>query len=304
MPIVIPKEIPAYKTLKAENIFAMTSHRAVEQDIRPLQIAIVNLMPTKIETETQLLRLLSNTPLQVEVTFLRMQSHQQTHVSESHLEKFYKVFGDVKEKHFDGMIITGAPVEKMDFTDVNYWDELCDIFSYADRMVTSTIYICWGAQAAMQYYYKIGKNFLKKKLSGVYLNHSEVGNELLLKGMNDGFFIPHSRYTAVDEEVVRSSRKLTVLASGKDCGISIVKSNDNKKFFFFGHTEYDRDTLKKEYLRDVDKGLKPSKPANYFINGDLDKIDFSWNSTANLLFYNWLNHYVYQVTPYDLGDDK
>ncbi len=304
MPIVIPKEIPAYKTLKAENIFAITSNRAVSQDIRPLNIAIVNLMPTKIETETQLLRLLSNTPLQVNVTFLRMESHQATHVAEGHLEKFYKVFSEVKDTHFDGMIITGAPVEKMVYEDVNYWDELCEIFEFANKMVTSTIYICWGAQAALQYYYRIGKEVLPEKLFGVYPNSSEVGNELLLKGMNDTFNIPHSRHTRVDEEAVRAHKKLTVLASGKDCGISIAKTVDNKKFFFFGHAEYDRETLKKEYLRDLDKGLPIDKPCGYFIDGDLDKIDFSWNSTANLLFYNWLNHYVYQVTPYEFEDNK
>ncbi len=296
MPIVISKDIPAYKTLSSENIFCMTSSRAMSQDIRPLEIAVVNLMPTKETTETQLMRLLSNTPLQVNVTLVRMESHATKNTEESYLDKFYKVFSDIKHKHFDGMIVTGAPVEKMDWEDVNYWDELLEVFAFAEKYVTSTIYICWGAQAAMKYYYGIEKKTLDKKLFGVFENQKEKENEMLLKGLNDRFSMPHSRFTTVDETLVRQNTKLEVLASGKECGLSVVKSKDNHKFFFFGHSEYDRDTLEREYKRDAEKGLEIEKPQNYY--DENGKIDFKWNSTANLLFYNWLNYYVYQVTPY------
>ena len=302
MPIVIPKDIPAFSVLKKENIFVMPKKRAESQDIRPIEIAVVNLMPTKVETETQLLRLLANTPLQVNLTLIKTATYKSTNTSENHMERFYKTFDEVKDTRFDGMIVTGAPVENLDFKEVAYWEELKAIFDYADTMVTSTIYICWGAQAAMYHYYGIEKKPLPKKLFGVFKNRASVAYEPLLKGLNDTFSIPHSRYTEIDSDAVRANKKLRVLAEGARSGISIVKSRDDRKFFFFGHSEYDRETLKNEYMRDKEKGIKIDPPENYFIDGDVNRIDMSWNSTGNLLFYNWLNHYVYQVTPYNLED--
>lgn len=302
MPIVIPKDIPAFSVLKKENIFVMPKKRAESQDIRPIEIAVVNLMPTKVETETQLLRLLANTPLQVNLTLIKTATYKSTNTSEKHMERFYKTFDEVRDTRFDGMIVTGAPVENLDFKEVAYWEELKAIFDYADSMVTSTIYICWGAQAAMYHYYGIEKKPLPKKLFGVFKNRASVAYEPLLKGLNDTFSIPHSRYTEIDADAVRANKKLRVLAEGERSGISIVKSRDDRKFFFFGHSEYDRETLKNEYMRDKEKGLKIDPPENYFIDGDVNRIDMSWNSTGNLLFYNWLNHYVYQVTPYNLED--
>lgn len=217
------------------------------------------------------------------------------------MDKFYKTYAEIKHRQFDGMIITGAPVETLDYHQVKYWDELCKIMDFADKNVTSTIYICWGAQAALNYHYGIQKHALDKKLFGVFKNRAIVNYDLLLKGMNDRFSIPHSRYTTIDEGAIYKHKQLQVLASGSQCGISIAKSIDNKKFFFFGHSEYDRETLKNEYLRDLAKGLEIDKPTNYFIGDDIDKINMSWNSTGNLLFYNWLNYYVYQVTPFDIN---
>lgn len=300
MPIVIPEAIPAYKVLENENIFVMAKKRAESQDIRPLEIAIVNLMPTKIETETQLMRLLSNTPLQVNVTLIRTESYKSVNTAADHMERFYKTFSEIEHKMFDGMIITGAPVETLPFEEVLYWEELKKIMDYAEKKVTSTIFICWGAQAALYHYYGIKKNPLQSKLFGVYKNVATVAYEPLLKGLNDTFSIPHSRHTAVDEDAVRACGKLTVIAEGKDCGLSIVRAKDAAKFFFFGHSEYDRETLKNEYLRDVNKGLPIAPPDNYFVGGDTSRINMSWNSTGNLLFYNWLNYYVYQITPYVL----
>ena len=301
MPIVISKDIPAYDILSHENIFVMSSSRAATQDIRPIEIAIVNLMPTTIETETQLLRLLGNTPLQVNVTLVRTATYNSTNTSQDHMEKFYVTFDELAERKFDGMIVTGAPVEKMEFTDVKYWEELCKIMDYAEKNVTSTLFICWGAQAAMNYYFGVGKTELKKKLFGVFDNHACQKNEPLLRGLNDTFRVPHSRHTEIKKEDVLADGRLVVLAEGEECGISIAKCIDNRRFFFFGHSEYDRDTPKKEYLRDVEKGLDIDPPKNYFVGGDVNKIDFSWRSTGTLLFYNWLNYYVYQLTPFDIG---
>lgn len=301
MPIVIPKDIPAHDILTKENIFVMSKARADTQDIRPIEIALVNLMPTKIITETQLMRLLGNTPLQVNVTLVKTESYKSSHTSQKHMNKFYKTYSEIKHKRFDGMIITGAPVETLDYHQVKYWKELCKIMDFADKNVTSTIYICWGAQAALNYHYGIQKYNLDKKLFGIFKNRAVVNYDLLLKGMNDRFSIPHSRYTTIDEGALYANQELQVLAAGYECGISIAKSIDNKKFFFFGHSEYDRETLKDEYLRDLAKGIDINKPQNYFINDDIDKINMSWNSTANLLFYNWMNYYVYQVTPFDIN---
>lgn len=305
MPIIIPKELPAHEILKKEKIFVMDKVRAIKQDIRPIEIAILNLMPTKVETETQLVRLLSNTPLQVNITFINTASYKPTHISSDHMEKFYKSIKEVKKNRYDGMIITGAPVETLEFEDVNYWEELKEIFEFADKHITSTIYICWGAQAALHYHFGIGKVALEKKLFGVYPTYASVQNDMLLKGMDDVFFIPNSRHTKIDEDKVRQTKELKILAESDEAGIAILKTHDNKKFFFTGHSEYDRETLKNEYLRDVAKGLKIDAPKNYFFEKS-KKINMSWKSTANLLFYNWLNYYVYQVTPFVLekAEDK
>ncbi len=302
MPIVIPKDIPAFEILTKENIFCMHSSRAEGQDIRPLEIVILNLMPTKVTTETQLMRLLSNTPLQVNVTLLQTASYQPTNISQNHMDKFYKTYDDIKNLKYDGMIVTGAPVETMEFEDVKYWQELCEIFDYAERNVTSSLFICWGAQAALNYYYGIGKRLMDKKLFGIFENYGCLENEPLLKGLDDTFCIPHSRHTEIDEKALMEDGRFVVLAQGKECGLSIVKCIDNRKFFFFGHAEYDRETIKAEYLRDLEKGLPIERPKNYFADDKtLDKINMTWRSTGNLLFYNWLNYYLYQVTPYDIG---
>ena len=299
MPIVIPKALPAYKILSDENIFVMGDVRAETQDIRPIEIAIVNLMPTKIETETQLLRLVSNSPLQVKVTLIKTDSYTPTHVSGQHLSRFYKTFDEVKDKKFDGLIVTGAPVETIPFEEVKYWTELTEIFDWAETSVTSTLYICWGAQAALYYHYGIKKYLLPKKLFGIYENAAVNPFDPLLKGLDDTFNIPMSRHTEIDQAATQAVPELEILARGKDCGISVIKSRDNKKIFLTGHSEYDRDTLYKEYKRDLDKGDPIEPPVRYFTERG-DAVNFSWRSTANLIFYNWLNYYVYQVTPYDI----
>ena len=299
MPIVIPKALPAYKILSEENIFVMGDVRASTQDIRPIELAIVNLMPTKIETETQLLRLVSNSPLQVKVTLIKTDSYTPTHVPGNHLARFYKTFEEIKDKRFDGLIITGAPVETIEFEEVKYWEELTEIMDWADRSVTSTLFICWGAQAGLYYHYGIGKKLLPKKLFGIYKNSAVNPYDPLLKGMDDEFNIPMSRHTEIDQLAAQSVPELEVLARGKECGISILKSRDDKKIFLTGHSEYDRDTLYKEYTRDLDKGEPIEPPVNYFTERG-DAVNVSWKSAANLIFYNWLNYYVYQVTPYDI----
>ena len=297
MPIVIPKEMPAYRVLTDENIFVMSSKRAHTQDIRPLEIALVNLMPTKAVTETQLMRLLGNTPLQVNITCIKMMSHVSKNTSAEHLDKFYQNFEEVKNRRFDGMVITGAPVETLDFTEVHYWEELQRILDFAEKNVTSTIFICWGAQAALYYYFGVEKITLSQKLFGIYPNRAVKQHELLLKGMDDEFFIPMSRHTHIREEQLKTSKQLEILAAGEK-GVSILKTKDNRKFFFMGHAEYDRETLDLEYRRDLEKGLPISPPENYYTDETKTAINFRWASTGNLLFYNWLNYYVYQVTPY------
>ena len=299
MPIVIPKSLPAHDILARENIFVMSHARATRQDIRPIEIAIVNLMPTKVDTETQLMRLLGNSPLQVNVTLVKTGSYTGTHTPLEHLDKFYKTFDQISSRHFDGMIITGAPVETLPFEKVAYWEELTRIMDYADKYITSTVFICWGAQAALYHYYGIDKVQLPEKLFGVYRVRSLDENEPLLRGMNDIMHIPMSRDTAVDESAVAQCKDIKVLAAGDQCGLSIAKSKDNKKFFFTGHSEYDRFTLRSEYLRDLEKGLPIKPPVHYFIEGDINRVNMKWRSTATLLFSNWLN-YVYQVTPYIL----
>ncbi len=307
MPIVISKDLPAYKTLTEENIFAITKNRAKTQDIRPIEIAILNLMPTKVVTETQLLRLLSNSPLQTNITLVSTESYVGKNTPQEHLDRFYKPFSKIKNRKFDGMIITGAPVENYDFEEVKYWKELEEIMDFAKTNVTSTIFICWGAQAALHYYYGVEKHPLEEKLFGVYKHKKMVNFDKLLKGVDDEFYMPHSRYTTVFVEDIEKKKGLTLLAKSDKAGATIVKSNDNKFIFIFGHTEYDRETLKKEYERDLLKGLPIKEPENYFVNGYQNgegKINMCWSSTANLIYSNWLNYYVYQTTPYDFIEKK
>ncbi len=301
MPIVIPKDIPAYSKLLNENIFVMNDKRAFSQDIRPLEIAILNLMPTKEETETQFMRLLSNSPLQVNITLINTKTYKSKNTTAEYLEKFYKNFDEIKDKKFDGMIITGAPVETMPFEDVTYWEELKDIFDFADKQVTSTIYICWGAQAALYHYYGIKKFELPEKVFGVFPHTIDTTiHEPLFKGFDDIFYIPHSRHTSVNVEDVKKVEDLVILSENEYTGLSIAKSKDNKKIFLTGHMEYDRNTLKNEYDRDIAKGMNIKPPYNYFCDKENTCVDVKWTSTANLFYTNWLNYYVYQVTPFKI----
>jgi len=298
MPIVIPKDIPAYDTLEKENIFIMSSLRADTQDIRPIEIVIVNLMPTKIITETQLMRLLSNSPLQVNITLLNTATYSSKNTEQTYLDKFYKTFDEIKDKRYDGMIITGAPVENIDFEEVLYWEELKQIMDFADKNVTSTIYICWGAQAALYHYYGIPKYMLDDKLFGVYKHRRCVEFSPLLKGLDDYFYIPHSRHSGVDSNLIYDCKHLEPLAESDETGIAIFKSVDDKKIFITGHLEYDKNTLKQEYERDLAKGLSIHEPDNYF--SKTNEVIVRWRSTANIVFSNWLNYYVYQVTPFEI----
>ena len=302
MPIVIDKDIPAYKILTGERIFVMDSDRATLQDIRPIEIAILNLMPTKETTETQFMRLLSNSPLQVNITLISTATYNPTHTEAAHLERFYKNFSDIRGRRFDGMIITGAPVENMEFEDVAYWRELEDIFDWTRTNVTSTIFICWGAQAALHYFYGIKKHPLKEKCFGIFA-HQRVRDgsiEPLMRGISDEFHMPHSRHTIIYAEDIKNVPELKILAYSKRAGASIIKSLDNKQVFVTGHMEYDRDTLKNEYERDKAKGLPIKPPVNYFADKDMKEVKMNWSSTSNLFYINWLNYYVYQVTPYKL----
>ena len=302
MPIIVPKDIPASKILKSENIFVMNELRAEKQDIRPLEIAILNLMPTKEVTETQIMRLLSNSPLQINITLISTESYVGKNTSLEHLKRFYKSFSDVKNRKFDGMIITGAPVENVEFTDVKYWKELQTIFEYAKTNVTSTLFICWGAQAGLYHYYGIEKHLLPEKLFGVFKHKKLVNYDKLLKGTDDRFFMPHSRHSTVKIEDIKKCKDLVLLATSKEAGAAIIRSKDDKFIFITGHAEYDRETLELEYLRDINKGLNVPVPVNYYVNDKPGEIKMSWVSTANVIYMNWLNHYVYQATPYEIED--
>ena len=304
MPIIVPKDIPASKILQAENIFVMNSKRAAGQDIRPLEIAVVNLMPTKIITETQLMRLLSNSPLQVNITLVSTASYVGKNTPAEHLQKFYRSFDDIKNRTFDGMIITGAPVEDLEFSDVKYWHELEEIFEFAKTHITSTMFICWGAQAALYYYYGIKKYPLEKKLFGIFEHKKLVEFDKLLKGTDDRFFMPHSRHSTIKEEDVKACKQLVLLASSEKAGASVIRSKDNKFVFITGHAEYDRDTLEKEYLRDKEKRNDVNPPENYYVDEIGGEINMCWASTANLIYMNWLNHFVYQITPYNIEEIK
>ncbi len=307
MPIKVSDSLPAIEILNNENIFVITETRALKQDIRPLEIAVLNLMPTKVETETQLLRVLGNTPLQINVQFLNTKTHVSKNTSKSHIETFYKTFDDIKDSKFDGLIITGAPVEKMAFEDVDYWDELCQIMEWSKKNVTSTFHICWGAQAALYYHYGVPKHDVPSKVFGIF-EHTVVPDKkhkMLLRGFDDTFFAPHSRHTCVLKEDIEKVPALEILAESKEAGVYIVTDKDERRFFITGHSEYDADTLKKEYIRDVNKGLPIEVPVNYFPedNPENDPL-VKWRSHANLLFSNWLNYFVYQTTPYDIKEIK
>ena len=301
MPIRIPDALPATETLEGENIFVMTEYRAIHQDIRPLQVLVLNLMPTKIATETQIMRKLSNTPLQIEVELLRTKSHEAKNVSAQHLETFYRTFDEVRAEHFDGFIITGAPVEQLAFEEVDYWDELVEIMDWSTTNVHSTLHICWGAQAGLYHHYGIQKVPLPAKLSGVYEHRRVKPTSPLVRGIDDRFYAVHSRYTGVDEAAVRDNPELEVIAASDVAGPYLVKTVDSRRFFVFGHPEYGADTLRLEYERDVKAGINPDVPVNYFPDDDPTQPPLNtWRAQAQLLYTNWLNYYVYQTTPYDI----
>ena len=301
MPIRIPNNLPAAETLKQENIFVMTQTRATTQDIRPLEIIVLNLMPTKIVTETQLSRLLGNTPLQVHLELMTMSTHQSKNVSQEHLLTFYKTFDQIKHRKFDGMVITGAPVEKMDFEQVDYWPELCEIMEWSKTNVHSTFHICWGAQAGLYYHYGVPKHPLEEKMFGVFPHRADYKRSILLRGFDDEFWVPHSRHTTVLREDIEKVPELKILASSEEAGVYAIMNPEGRQIFITGHSEYDADTLEREYLRDKNQGLPIRVPANYYPGDDDTKAPVvRWRGHSNLLFSNWLNYFVYQTTPYDL----
>ncbi|MGM9523382.1 MAG: homoserine O-succinyltransferase [Faecousia sp.] len=302
MPIKIPNDLPATATLQSENIFVMTETRAVTQDIRPLEILILNLMPTKIDTETQFARLLGNTPLQVHLEFMHTKSHIAKHVSAEHLFTFYKTFDEIRDRRYDGMVITGAPVELMPFEEVEYWDELCQIMEWSKTNVHSTLHICWGAQAGLYYHYGVPKYPLPQKLFGVFPHRVEYKHPILLRGFDDVFMAPHSRHTTILREDIERVPELKIIASSEEAGIYAVFTAGGRQVFLTGHSEYDPDTLKREYERDKALGLPIVVPKNYFPNDDDTQPPLvTWRGHANLLFSNWLNYFVYQTTPYDFA---
>lgn len=303
MPIKIPNSLPATKVLDRENIFVMTEYRALHQDIRPLHIVILNLMPTKIVTETQLLRLLSNSALQLDIEFIQASTHKSKNTSADHLISFYKTFDDIKHRKFDGMIITGAPVENIPYDEVNYWEELKTIMEWSKANVFSTLHICWGAQAALYYHYGIEKHPLSKKMFGIFEHDVLDMKNPLVRGFDQRFNAPHSRHTAVCREDIEKNGELTLLCHSDEAGVYACVSNDGREVFVMGHCEYDAETLAMEYFRDIDKGLEIEMPKNYFPNNNPENTPINtWRAHGSLLFSNWLNYYVYQTTPYDLQD--
>ena len=303
MPIKIPESLPARATLESENIFTITEHRAVTQDIRPLRILLLNLMPTKVVTETQLARLLGNSPLQIELELIMTTSRESRNTSREHMLSFYKTCDDVRDQHFDGMVITGAPVEQMEFEQVDYWDELCAIMEWSKTHVTSTFHICWGAQAGLYYHFGIRKIPLEKKLFGVFEHTVERRSSMLLRGFDDTFFVPHSRHTTISRADVEAVPQLKILASSPEAGIYAIATDKGRQIFITGHSEYDAETLKLEYERDKKAGLPIDVPKNYFPDDDDTKPPrVTWRSHANLIYTNWLNYYVYQRTPYIIDD--
>ena len=300
MPIKIQSDLPACKILEKENIFVMTEKRAASQDIRPLKIAIVNLMPTKEVTETQLLRLLGNTPLQIEISLVRMEQHSSKNTDEMYLDKFYIPSSELFKQKFDGMIITGAPVEQLEFEEVDYWKELCEIMDYAKENVYSTLYVCWGSFAGLYHLYGTKKYGLERKMSGIFMNERCVEGEPLMRGFDDTFPIPQSRHTTLHKEDVLACKDLVILAESAEAGVTIIKSKDNREIFMTGHLEYDTLTLAQEFYRDIDKGMKVPLPKNYFPMNIANRMPTSyWRATAHLFYSNWLNYYVYQATPFN-----
>lgn len=305
MPIKIPNDLPAVKTLNDENIFVMTETRAITQDIRPLKILLLNLMPKKIETETQLSRLLGNSPLQVDLELIHTKSHKSKNTSAEHLFTFYKTFDDVKDKTFDGMIITGAPVEQLEFEEVEYWEELCEIMEWSKTHVHSTFHICWGAQAGLYYHYGIKKYKLDKKMFGIFPHHVDYKRSILFRGFDDVFMVPHSRHTTVKSEDIAAVKALKILASSDDAGVYAVSTDKGRQIFITGHSEYDAGTLAAEYFRDLNEGKPIEIPKNYFPDDNPENPPLvTWRSHANLLYSNWLNYFVYQTTPYDINKIK
>ncbi len=299
MPIRTQSDLPAKEILEHENIFVMDESRASHQDIRPISIAIVNLMPLKEDTELQILRSLSNSPLQVDVSFVALSSHESTHTSLSHLNKFYVTFEDIRYQNFDGLIITGAPVEQMEYEEVDYWEEICSIMEWSKTHVTSTLHLCWGAQAGLYYHYGIPKHMLEKKMFGVYKHHVMNRKIPLVRGFDDYFWAPHSRHTEVRKEDIEKMEDLTILAESEEAGVFLVIAQDGRQIFVMGHPEYDRYTLHNEYKRDKEKGLPIEMPVNYYPeNDDTRRPNLQWRSHGNILYSNWLNYYVYQQTPY------
>ena len=305
MPIKIPNQLPATKTLAEENIFVMTDARAVAQDIRPLQILMLNLMPTKIDTETQLSRLLGNTPLQVELTLMHTTSHKSKNTSEDHLLAFYTTFDKVKDRYFDGLVITGAPVEMLEFEEVEYWNELCEIMEWSTTHVHSTFHICWGAQAGLYYHFGVKKKELDKKMFGVFPHIADYKRSMLFRGFDDVFMVPHSRHTTIDREDLENIPGLKILASSPEAGVFALSTKKGRQIFITGHPEYDAETLGREYWRDVNAGKPIEIPKNYYPDNDPNRVPVStWRSSANLLYCNWLNYFVYQTTPFDLQKIK
>ena len=305
MPLIIPNELPAAETLQGENIFTMERGRSAVQDIRPLKIVIVNLMPTKIATETQLARVLSNSPLQVEMTLITMGSHESTHISQEHLNSFYKTLDEIRDDCFDGIILTGSPVEKLPYEQVDYWSELCEIFEFAKTNVYSSMFICWGAQAGLYYHYGIDKHILDDKVFGIFEHKVLRPHNPLVRGFDEIFYAPHSRHTEVRREDIQKTPELRILADSPEVGPHIISTENGRQIFIMGHQEYDKGTLAGEYMRDINKGMKIDVPKNYFRNDNPDgEILFRWRSHASLLFSNWLNYYVYQNTPYALEELK
>ena len=301
MPLIIPNALPAADALSQENIFTMQEQKAITQDIRPLEIGVCNLMPTKIATETQLARMLANSPLQVKLTLIQMDSHESRNVSKNHLDSFYLTLDEIRNRKFDGLIITGAPVEQLPFEKVDYWHELTELFEFSKNNVYSTVYICWGAQAGLYYHFGIKKHELDKKLVGVFEHNVVRPFNPLARGFDECFYTPHSRYTYVKKEDIEKARELRIIAESKEAGPHIISTQKGKKIFVLGHMEYDKETLYNEYMRDVKAGLNPDIPKNYFKNDDPSgDILFRWRSHANLFFHNWLNYYVYQKTPYNI----
>ena len=303
MPIQIPNDLPAAETMQQENIFVMTEKRAVEQDIRPLEIVLLNLMPTKVATETQFTRLLGNTPLQVHLELMHASTHVSKNVAQDHLLNFYKPFEALKDRKFDGMVITGAPVEHMEFEDVDYWQELCQIMEWSKTNVHSTFHICWGAQAGLYYHYGIQKHQMDKKLFGVFRHTADYKRSILLRGFDDEFWVPHSRHTTVATEDIEACDRLKIISTSEEGGVYVCMTDKGRQIFVTGHSEYDARTLEKEYLRDKNLGLPIEMPVNYYPDNDDTKAPLvTWRSCANLLYSNWLNYFVYQTTPYNIEE--